>query len=180
MKSLKQIEMFTKPKNQFGGSLLVGKRKSERTLAFKRPMHLVLKGDITISGSLLKHRKTIDGQIKNLAEKFFVKVYSYAIEKTHIHFAVKFNDKENYRRFIRALTGRLAQLLKIKFIFRPYTKIIEWGRQLQRVLKYVIQNHEEATGARVYKPRTPSYRKTKHKKLRSSNTVLYTHKPQAL
>ena len=153
MNLLKQIEMISRPKNEFGGSLLIGKRKNERTLAFKKPMHLVLKGDIKVSGSLLNHRKIIDQQIQSLAEKFFVKIYNYAIERTHVHFAVRFNDKENYKRFIRALTGRLAQLLKIKFIYRPYTKIIEWGRQFQNLLLYVTQNHQEAMGLRDYKPR---------------------------
>ena len=59
---------------EFGGSLLLNKRKSKRTLTTKKPIHMILKGDINISGSLLKYEKWIDKEIKYWAEKFFIKI----------------------------------------------------------------------------------------------------------
>lgn len=150
---MRQLNLIPKPPTEFGGSLLVGKRKAIRTLAISKPLHLIIKGDIQKSGALLKYRKTIDAEIKKQAAKFDIKIFKYAIERTHIHFAAKLSSRENYNKFIRAITGRLAQLTKIKFILRPYTKIVQWGRQLKTLFNYVVQNHKEATGQIAYKPR---------------------------
>ncbi len=166
---MRQLNLITKPPTDFGGSLLAGKRKTARTLAISKPLHLILKGDTQKSGSLLKHRKTIDAEVQKQAAKFDIKIFKYAIERTHIHFAAKLSSRENYKKFIRAITGRLAQLTKIKFTLRPYTKIIEWGRQLKNLFNYVLQNHKEATRQIAYKPRRPSI---KPKKLRTK-TINY-------
>ncbi len=120
---------------------------------------MILKGDINVSGSLLNHESFIDKEIKRLAEKFFIKVYGYGTASNHIHFNMQISTIENYKKFIRALSGILAKKLKIKFFLRPYTKILTWGRQFRRVLQYIIQNKEEAKGQRPYKER-----KTRHRK----------------
>ncbi len=160
MKTAKQFSFFKPPPLEFGSSLLEGKRKLKRTLTTKLPIHMILKGDINISGSLLKHEKWIDKEIKHWAEKFFIKIFDYGPCSNHIHFNMQISSIENYKKFIRALTSRLAQKLKIKFFLRPYTKILTWGRQFERVLAYIIQNKEEAKGQRPYKPRKA--RKPRH------------------
>lgn len=152
----KQLSFFKSPPVEFGGSLLVGKRKSKRILTTKQPIHMILKGDVSLSGSLLKHKNWIDKEIKRLAEKFTIKIYDYGVCSNHIHFGLKISSIENYKKFIKALSGRLAQKLKIKFLLRPFTKILSWGRQFQRVLSYIVQNKEEALGIRSYKPRVKS------------------------
>lgn len=152
-KNPKQLSFLTPHSLEFGGSLLLNKRKSQRILAFKKPIHLVLKGDIKKSGSLLKHRKTITDQIEKWANKFSIEIYNFAVEFNHIHFSAKLSSRENYNKFIKALTGRLAQLINFKFILRPYTKIVNWGCHFKNLFNYVTQNHEEATGQRPYKPR---------------------------
>ncbi len=154
MKKLKQLSMFKPAPMEFGGSLLKGKRKSKRTLTTKKPIHLILKGDVSQSGSLVVKRNWINKEVKRLADKFFIKIYEEpGICRNHIHFTIKISTTENYKKFIRALSGRLAQVLKIKFLYRPYTKILEWGRHFKRAMGYVLQNKEEALGIRPYKPR---------------------------
>lgn len=119
---------------------------------------MILKGDINLSGSLLKHKNFIDSEIKRLAKKFFIKIYDYGVCSNHIHFGIKISSVDNYKKFIKAISGRLAQVLKIKFLLRPFTKILHWGRQFERVLSYIIQNKEEALGVRPYLPRKNRYR----------------------
>ena len=149
----KQLSFLETPSRELGGSLLKGKRKSKRTLTTKKPIHLILKGDVSQSGSLVAKRSWIDKEIERLSEKFNIKVYDHGTCRNHIHFTIKISTTENYKKFIRALSGRLAQVLKIKFLYRPYTKILEWGRHFKRAMGYVLQNKEEALGIRPYKPR---------------------------
>lgn len=150
---MKQLSFLAKQNLEFGGSLLQSKRKSERILAFKKPIHLVLRGNISISGSLLNYRKEIKAEIEKFSKKFEVRIYDYALNFDHVHFNVRLSTRENYKKFIKALTGRIAQLTKIKFSLRPYTKILSWGREFKNFINYTLQNHEEALGLRAYKPR---------------------------
>lgn len=160
LKRFKQLAMFEPIPMMFGGSLLVGKRKSKRTLATKKPMHLILKGDISFSGPLTLKSSWINKEVKRLAKKFSIQIYGVlGVEIDHIHFAIKASTVENYKRFIKAITGRIAQVLKFKFIYRPYTQIVEWGRHLKTTMGYCLQNKEEALGLRLYKPRTKRKRK---------------------
>lgn len=160
LKKFKQLSMFEPVPTAFGGSLLKGKRKEKRPLTTKKALHLIIKGDISVSGSLVIKRNWIKKEVKRLAEKFFIIVYDKpGIERTHIHFTIKISSVENYKKFIKALTGRLAQVLKIKFLFRPFTKIVEWGKHFKRTLSYVRQNTEEALGIRPYKPRKGAKKK---------------------
>lgn len=152
-KRQKQLSLFRPIAMEFGGSLQIGRRKSKRTLTTKKPIHMTIKGDPKNSGPLMKHEKVINQEIKRWASKFAIRVYDFGIEKNHIHFAMKISSRENYNKFIRALTSRIAQLLKFKFTLRPFTKILEWGKQFKNVLKYTIQNKEEALGIRPYKIR---------------------------
>ena len=115
---------------------------------------MVLKGNNESSGPLFKHSKLLNREIKRWAKKFQIKIFNFAIEKAHIHFTIKISSRQNYNKFIRALTGRIAQLLNFKFTLRPFTKILEWGRQFKNVIRYVVQNKEEALGLRSYKVRS--------------------------
>ena len=93
---------------------------------------------------------------------FFIKIYEEpGICRNHIHFTIKISTTENYKKFIRALSGRLAQVLKVKFLYRPYTKILEWGRHFKRAMGYVLQNKEEALGIKPYKARYKKGKKVK-------------------
>lgn len=150
----KQLNLFDPIMTEFGGSLLVGKKKLKRILTTKKPIHMVLKGNNESSGPLFKHSKLLNREIKRWAKKFQIKIFNFAIEKAHIHFTIKISSRQNYNKFIRALTGRIAQLLNFKFTLRPFTKILEWGRQFKNVIRYVVQNKEEALGLRSYKVRS--------------------------
>lgn len=159
----KQLKLFKSENLEFGGNLLLGKRHEQRILSPKCPMHLIMKGDISIGGSLRKYKHQIETEIKRLAKKFDIQTYGHSVQINHIHFNLKISSRENYKKFIKALTGRIAQLTKIKFLWRPYTKLITWGRQFKNLAAYIIQNEEEVVGRRPYKPRKRIHKSMKVK-----------------
>jgi len=153
-------------KKEFGGSLLQGKRKSARPLSTKKPTHLILKcsGKSVFNPSNRKLEKLIRHQ----ANKYGIKVYEVALNWSHFHLLIKLPSREAYVAFIRTVTSLIVSFvskskgfvskgngvnlktkdLDLKSIFdlRPYTKILSWGKQFQRVVEYVELNTLEALG----------------------------------
>ena len=158
---MKQKTLFKTEKTDFGGSLLKNKRKSKRPIYINVPVHLVLKADIKESGSLLKHRQFINEELNRWTKKFGITLYDHAICKDHLHLAIELTTIEGYKNFARTFNGRCAQYLKIKWTYRPFTKLVHRGKQFKTLLQYITQNHQEATGQRPYKERS---RKIKHEK----------------
>ena len=157
--------------SEFGGSLFeLKKRKGSRPLSTRNAHHFVLRANVSNSGSLLNHRRLIDRTFSTFAEKFGVKIDRYAIVSNHIHLVAQFSSRECYIKFIRAFSGRLALKCKIKWAGRPWSRILAWGRAFQVAIQYVIQNHEEAIGVRLYKPRRSARqlkeRRREHKLIR--------------
>lgn len=141
---MKQLKLFQYNSiRQFGGDLLKGKRKSKRPLNPKLPIHLVLRADVTKSGTLMHWQTMTKFQIKKWSQKFGVTICERAIAGNHIHLLIKFPDRENYNNFVRALAGMLASKTKLKWLARPFTRIVQKGRDFQHVTNYIIKNQLE-------------------------------------
>lgn len=125
----------------------------------------------------------IERLIRSIALRFGVKVYRQAIVGNHIHLIVGFRYQESYKSFVRLLSGQIAshvmkqQSFKIFrrslgagdtpgrqtsepqgkgqqfFQFRPFTRILNWGRDFRNCGRYLMQNALEAVGAIPYQPR---------------------------
>lgn len=142
---------------EYGGSLLVGKRKRKRPVSTKAPMHLVLKSQ-KAKGKFAFNPS--NRKIKNLIFKmghcFQVRILTVALNWSHIHLVVQVRERKSYVNFIRALTGAMVLLLKAPkgfFDLRPYTKIGTWGRQLRNWFEYSVKNQIEAAGLNLRKSR---------------------------
>lgn len=138
-------------KKEFGGSLLIGKRKSKRPLSTKHPIHLVLKS--SFKGVFNPSNKSLYELIKKQARKYGVRIYDLAINWSHIHCVIRIKGREDYLKFIRSLTSVISQRAKRHdstltqlFTLRPYTRIISWGRDFKRVLNYQVLNQLESFG----------------------------------
>jgi len=159
-------------KKEFGGSLLQGKRKSARPLSTKKPIHLILKctGKRIFSPTDRKLEKLIHNQ----ANKYGIKVYEVALNWTHVHLLIKLPSRDAYVAFIRTITSLIVSFvskaqgivsktkgsaLKSIFDLRPYTKILSWGKQFQRVVEYIELNTSEALGLIVRVKRGSESRK---------------------
>ena len=142
-------------KKEFGGSLLLGKRKTRRPLSTKSPIHLILKA--SQKGVFSPSNHSLKNLIRKTAQQFDIHIYDLAINWSHIHFLIRIKSREDYVRFIRALSSLLSQaVLKSKsrmvlqcaklFTLRPFTRILSWGRDLKTVFGYVMINQMEAFG----------------------------------
>jgi REP element-mobilizing transposase RayT len=143
---------FTKNyKKEFGGSLLLGKRKSKRPLSTKHPLHLVLKS--SYKGVFNPSNKSLRELIQKQSKRFGIKIYDYAVNWSHIHLIIRIKDRTDYLKFIRAITSIIA--LRAKefdskfdqvFTLRPFTRILSWGRDFRNALSYQVLNQLEAVG----------------------------------
>lgn len=141
---MKQINLFrTKMKNEFGGRLLKGKRKSARPLGFKSSNHLVLKAKNSFL--LLQNKRLVSEVLHRYGKKFGVQILSHAVQSDHVHISFQTHNREAYRKWIRAVTSILvAKISGLKFIFRPWSRIVAWGRAYQAVKAYIASNEREA------------------------------------
>jgi hypothetical protein len=167
MKRAKQIafEMFRqKDIKEFGGRLLKGNAKEKRPVSVKRAMHLVVRSSKAHgSYSMFRKERLIQETVMKQGRRFGVKVYRLANGGDHLHLTVLPRSRAAFNSFIRSVTGLIARLILgaergnakgIKFWDnRPYTKIIEWGREFRAVSQYLLQNTLEALGFIDYQPR---------------------------
>lgn len=171
MKKSKQLLLILQPKMEFGGSLLIGKRKTKRVLSFSKPMHFVFKSDNARNGlAFVKYQKQVIELINNISRVYGIKVYDLAVNFNHIHCVVKLSNCDMYKKWIRHLTSAIVSMMvqftKMNltkfFTLRPYSRIITWGRQFKTVINYQILNQLEVVGLRPKKavknrkPRTTS------------------------
>ncbi len=113
-----------KSKKEHGGSLLEGKRKGRRALSNKHAIHLVLKSDL--KGVFNPGNRRLEQLIRNTAERFQVRIYSTALNWSHIHCVMKIKDRKDYNAFIRVLTSILA--LRIQNTKASQAKCSLFGR----------------------------------------------------
>jgi REP element-mobilizing transposase RayT len=144
---------FIKPGDAFGGSLLKGNPKTARPLDSKLPVHLTLRARKSVL-RLPKTFKTVQDLIEVTAKKYGVKIYEKANVGNHVHMVIKVKPRL-WARFIRELTGRIAQVLKDMGIgvegtfwrYRPHTRIVRgWKTPFKLALEYVRLNQLEALG----------------------------------
>ncbi|MEQ1666219.1 MAG: transposase [Bdellovibrionales bacterium] len=152
----------------FGGAALnKSNPKIARPLSIKRPMHLVMRSSKARGAySLLNKSREVFNVIYNQGRIHGVKIYRYANAGNHLHIVILPRSTWAYKKFIRSITGLIARLImrvergkakNIKFWDqRPFTRIVEWGRDFKRVSNYLLQNTLEAIGFVAYIPRKRS------------------------
>jgi REP element-mobilizing transposase RayT len=152
--------MKMRSSKSFGGSSLVGRRRSKRPLSTKESIHLILRTDPTFSSQLFSPLYRQSMQIlKKTAGEYNIKIYELAFNFTHVHLVIKLKVESDYHKFIRVLTRRLCFLARARvrrinsaknnkkitvFQFRPYTRIVAWGRSFQILQNYITKNQVES------------------------------------
>lgn len=156
----------------FGGDLLKKSNpKGKRPITTKRSMHLVMRSSLAKGNkSLLKNEKQIRFILTNQSTRFGVKIYKYANAGNHLHMIIRPSSRKAFHKFIKAVSGLIARLIlkaergqPVKQQFwdqRPFTRIIEWGREFTTVSSYLTQNILEAIGFINYQPRKNRFRST--------------------
>jgi REP element-mobilizing transposase RayT len=144
---------------EHGGSLGKGKRKAARPFSAKRAIHVVLrsskargKWSLASEENVLRVRKTTE----NLAKRWNIRIHEYGNAGNHLHLLVRAKSRSEFSNFLRLLAGQLAMLVtgarkgvRLSGGFwdqLAYTKLVSWGRQFERVQKYVFTNLLEGWG----------------------------------
>ena len=122
---MKQIQLIPRPhlRKEHGGTSSVGKRRRQRPLSVKTPLHLVLRSDFAFgSRSLVRHRPLIEKVIKKAQNLFHIRIYEMAIVSNHIHIVVKGKRRRDLQNFFRVVAGHIAQEILREFPILPYEK----------------------------------------------------------
>jgi REP element-mobilizing transposase RayT len=151
----------------FGGALIKGNPREARPVSTKRPMHLVMRSTFTRGErSFLRpaRAKQIKELVQRTSQRHGVKVYRFANSGNHLHMIVLPRSRNGFNAFIRAISGLIARLTLgvergrakgLKFWdARPFTRILEWGKDYTNACRYLLQNTLEALGFAPYLPRT--------------------------
>lgn len=152
-----------------GGEHSVGKRKTQRPISTKKPMHIVMRstrasGAISLRGS--GQRGMVESLLMKYKRRFSIKIYKYSINSNHIHLAVRAYKRENLQNFLRAFAGELALQLLRKFKLKgkfwdllAFSRLVEWGKSFRNLIEYVVMNQKEAVGLIAYRPRSHANRR---------------------
>lgn len=180
MNKSKQLSFIKPGVKFFGGALLHKKRKSRRPLSSKDAIHFVLRSQWAMGrDSFLKSRNKpfIDRTVARFAKNFGVQIYRQSVNSNHIHLLLRITNRTLYRAFIKAISGKIAthvmkdqsffQFMKGRnqvgtngfWQFRPFSRVVCWGRDFKTCAMYVKQNVLEALGFVPYSRRKNYYLK---------------------
>jgi hypothetical protein len=161
---------FQIPANQsikcHGGNRLKSNPKSARPVSIKRSMHLVLRSSLA-KGKLTflqrERSRQVERIIHSQGRRFGVKVYRLSNAGNHLHLIVLPGSRRGFSGFLRSITGLIARATlgaergnakSIKFWdARPFSRIVEWGKDFRNACRYLAQNTLEAWGFIPYMPR---------------------------
>lgn len=126
----------------FGGEKNSGKRKAVRPFSLTKNTHLILKASKSI---LLSKKLLIQKQIQRFSGKHQIQIKDMVIHHNHIHFHIKISNRDNYRRFVRALTSKISDLFKFKNLWLqlPFTRILNSKREYVNLIAYFHKNRVE-------------------------------------
>lgn len=145
-------------RREHGGKLRQGKRKVARPIDPRKPLHVTLRSSIA-KGALSMLRPVNEKRIKELIEQYAARyeltILQYANSGNHLHILVRMKSREGFQRFLKTISGLIPRLVTGalkgaphgKFWDAPaYTRIVEWGPDLENTGFYVIMNEMEAAG----------------------------------
>ncbi|MEK6556190.1 MAG: transposase [Bdellovibrionota bacterium] len=157
---MKQIDLFTKKSNRFGGNKRTTRAsRTHRPITTRQTMHLVLKSKQAKGDwSFLKPRNKaiIAVLLKKYSKVFGVKIFSSANVGNHLHLHAKFHSHHAYKSFIRVLSGAIAlkitgasKINKLKDRFwtqTPYSRFVFGVKDFLRISDYIKVNQLEGFG----------------------------------
>jgi REP element-mobilizing transposase RayT len=138
----------------------------KRPMDSKKALHVVLKSSKAKDSKSFKNKKNeqkIFDIIHKAAKTFGIKFYDYANGGNHLHLLLKVNDRQDYVKFIKVVTGLIARFVnksergcpsKTKFWdSRPFSRIVHFGNDFKKVKSYFLRNTLEALGWVKYQKR---------------------------
>src|SRR5882724_12148580 len=147
-------------RTEHGGAVRRGRRKLERPVSVRRPMHVVLTSQRARGPwSLRRHDRTVRDALRAMAGRFGIKIYDFANVGTHLHLLVRARRRASFQGFLRSFAGIVARRVTGARRGRPtgrffvgiaWSRVVNWGRDYLGVRHYVFRNTiEGALGVRV-------------------------------
>jgi len=154
-----QLSIFDRPvrvelaRTQHGGDVRRGKRKLERPVSTRRPMHVVLTSQRARGPlSLRKHERTVREVLRRMARRFEVRIYDFANVGSHLHIVLRARRREGFQGFLRSFAGVVARRItgaerghrRGRFFDRlAWSRVVSWGKDYWGLRHYVFRNQIE-------------------------------------
>jgi REP element-mobilizing transposase RayT len=147
-------------RTEHGGAIRRGRRKLERPVSTRRPMHVVLSSRRAEGPwSMRKHQRAVREALRDMARRFGVRIYDFANVGSHLHLLIRTRRRETFQAFLRSFAGIVARRVTGARRGRPsgaffsglaWSRVVNWGRDYFGVRHYVFRNQIEGTlGPRV-------------------------------
>jgi REP element-mobilizing transposase RayT len=160
MQSLMQLTLFGSRLDLagtgHGGGDSRGRRKGERPVSVRRPLHVTLHSNMARGPlSLRRHERAVTDALRACAKRTGVRVYDFANVGSHIHLLVRARRREAFQAFLRSFAGIVARKVTGARRGRPlqggpfwtalaWSRIVAWGRDYWGVRHYIFRNRIEA------------------------------------
>jgi REP element-mobilizing transposase RayT len=142
-------------RTEHGGAVRRGRRKLERPVSVRRPMHVVLTSQRARgTWSLRRHERAVREALRAMARRFGIRIYDFANVGTHLHLLVRARRRESFQAFLRSFAGLVARRVTGARRGRPsgrffdaiaWSRVVGWGRDYLGVRHYVFRNAIEGT-----------------------------------
>jgi hypothetical protein len=152
---------FALASTDHGGAVRQGRRKIERPISTRRPMHVVLRSDRAYGEwSLSRHRREVRAALGACAKRNGLKIDDFANVGTHLHLLVRARRREAFQAFLRSFAGIVARVVTGARRNRPipggsfwstlaWSRVVQWGRDYVAVLHYIFRNRIEASDGKA-------------------------------
>jgi len=153
-----QLSIFDRPvrvelaRTQHGGDVRRGKRKLERPVSTRRPMHVVLTSQRARGPlSLRKHERTVREVLRRMARRFEVRIYDFANVGSHLHIVLRARRREGFQGFLRSFAGVVARRITGAerghrrgrfFDGLAWSRVVSWGRDYWGLRHYVFSQSD--------------------------------------
>jgi REP element-mobilizing transposase RayT len=142
----------------FGGALLKGSHpKQKRPFRATLPLHIVLRSSRAVRAhSLLRFNASVEAILNEQSLRHHVRIFGAANAGNHLHLLIQAPSRELLAGFLRAISGRIAQLIegnarerrreafdKNFWDARPFSRLVSWGRDFKNVARYIGINSTE-------------------------------------
>src|SRR5437764_818629 len=144
-------------RTEHGGTTRRGRRKLERPVSTRRPMHVVLSSHRARGPwSLRRHERIVRDALRVMARRFGVRVYQFANVGTHLHLLVRARRRDAFQGFLRSFAGIVARRVTGARRGRPsgrffsglaWSRVVGWGRDYLGVRHYVFRNEIGGTSS---------------------------------
>jgi hypothetical protein len=152
---------FALARTDHGGTVRVGRRKIERPVSTRRPMHVVLRSERAHGNwSLSRHRGQIRAALGACAKRNGLKIDDFANVGTHLHLLVRARQREAFQAFLRSFAGIVARIVTGARRNRPilggafwttlaWSRVVQWGSDYFGVRHYIFRNRVEASDGKA-------------------------------